>query len=204
MIIVVGLGNPGKGYSSSRHNVGFMVIDELAKGLGVNLKKKGFRSHYAQASIEEKRLLLLKPDTYMNRSGEALSDVIEFFKIPTEDLIVVHDEMDLPLGNIKVKVGGGSAGHRGIESIINSLGQSDFIRVRVGIGKPVQKSQAIGHVLSQFEKDEKELVNIVVNRAKDAVLEIVLSGAENAMNKFNRRAEETIDPQTTINEQERK
>ncbi len=204
MIIVAGLGNPGKGYSSSRHNVGFMVIDELAKGLSVSLKKKGFRSHYAQASIEEKRLLLLKPDTYMNRSGEALSDVIEFFKIPAKDLIVVYDEMDIPLGNIKVKIGGGSAGHRGIESIINSLGQSDFIRVRVGIGKPVQRSQGIDHVLSQFEKDEKKLVNRVVDRAKDAVLEIVLSGAENAMNKFNRKAEVTIDPPTTINEQERK
>lgn len=204
MIIVAGLGNPGKGYSSSRHNIGFMVVDELAKGLGVSLKKKGFRSHYAQGSIEEKRLLLLKPDTYMNRSGEALSDVFEFFKIPTKDLIVVYDEMDLPLGNIRVKVGGGSAGHRGIESIISSLGQSDFIRVRVGIGKPVKKSQAIDHVLSQFEKDEKKLVNRTVDRAKDAVLEIVLSGAKNAMNKFNRKAEVTIDPQTVINEQERK
>jgi PTH1 family peptidyl-tRNA hydrolase len=194
MILVAGLGNPGREYSSSRHNVGFIVIDELAKRLGVSLKKKGFKGHYTQASIEEKKLLLLKPDTYMNRSGEALSDIVEFFKIPTKDIIVVYDEMDLPLGNIKVKVGGGSAGHKGIRSIINSLGSSEFIRVRVGIGKPVQRSEAIDHVLSEFEKEEKKLVNDAINRAQDAVLEIALRGAESAMNKFNRKPGVTIEP----------
>jgi len=157
MILVAGLGNPGKGYASSRHNIGFIVIDELAKRLGVSVKKKGFRSHYAQAPIDEKKLI-----------------------------IAVYDEMDLSLGSIKVKVGGGSAGHKGIQSIINSLGDSDFIRVRVGIGKPVQKSEVIDHVLSQFEKEEKKLVKDAIVKAADAVIEIVQRGAESAMNKFNK------------------
>ncbi|HLE25340.1 MAG TPA: aminoacyl-tRNA hydrolase [Thermodesulfobacteriota bacterium] len=194
MILVAGLGNPGKGYASSRHNIGFIVIDELAKRLGASVKKKGFRSHYAQAPIDEKKLILLKPDTYMNRSGEALSEAAEFFKIPAKDIIAVYDEMDLSLGSIKVKVGGGSAGHKGIQSIINSLGDSDFIRVRVGIGKPVQKSEVIDHVLSQFEKEEKKLVKDAIVKAADAVIEIVLMGAESAMNKFNKKPEVTSQP----------
>jgi PTH1 family peptidyl-tRNA hydrolase len=199
MILVAGLGNPGKEYSSSRHNVGFMVIDELEKRLGVSLKKKGFKGHYAQASIEEKKIFLLKPDTFMNRSGEALSDFVEFFKIPIEDIIVVYDEMDLPLGNIKVQIGGGSAGHKGIESVINYFGKSDFIRVRVGIGKPIEKSGGIHHVLSQFEKDEKKLVNNVVSRSVDAILEIVHNGVESAMNKFNKKPEVTTQPRIDTN-----
>ena len=194
MILVAGLGNPGKGYDSSRHNIGFIVIDELAKRLGVSVKKKGFRSHYAQAPIDEKKLILLKPDTYMNRSGEAVSEAAEFFKIPAKDIIAVYDEMDLSLGSIKVKVGGGSAGHKGIQSIINSLGDSDFIRVRVGIGKPIQKSETVGHVLSGFEKEEKKLAKELIVRAADAVIEIVLRGAESAMNKFNKKPEVTPKP----------
>ncbi|MGH7801361.1 MAG: aminoacyl-tRNA hydrolase [Thermodesulfobacteriota bacterium] len=194
MILVAGLGNPGKGYASSRHNIGFIVIDELAKRFGVGLKKKGFRSHYAQESLEDKKLILLKPDTFMNRSGEAISEAAEFFKIPAKDIIVVYDEMDLSLGSIKVKVGGGSAGHKGIQSIINSLGDSDFIRVRVGIGKPVQKSEVVDHVLSQFEKEEKKLAKELIVRVADAVIEIVLRGAESAMNKFNKKPEVISQP----------
>ncbi len=189
MILVAGLGNPGKGYSSSRHNVGFMVVDELAKRLGAFLKK-GFRSLYAQTLLEEKKLILLKPETYMNRSGEAVSDVIEFFKIPLKDVIVAHDEMDLPLGNIKVKVGGGSAGHNGIQSIISCLGDSGFIRIRVGIGKPDQQTEVVGHVLSKFDKGEKRIIEDMVIRAADAVLEIALHGVESTMNKFNRKSED--------------
>jgi peptidyl-tRNA hydrolase, PTH1 family len=189
MILVAGLGNPGKGYSSSRHNVGFIVVDELTKRLGASFKR-GFRSLYAEAYLEEKKLILLKPETYMNRSGEAVSDAVEFFKIPMKDIIVVHDEMDLPLGDIKVKIGGGSAGHKGIQSIISSLGDNGFIRVRVGIGKPTQKSEVIDHVLSRFEKEEKKIIEYAINRAADAVLEIALRGVEGAMNKFNRKSED--------------
>ncbi|MER3445328.1 MAG: aminoacyl-tRNA hydrolase [Candidatus Dadabacteria bacterium] len=187
MILVAGLGNPGKEYSSSRHNIGFMVVDEIARRLGISLKKRGFRSLFAKAPLEEKKLLLLKPQTYMNLSGEAISDVVEFFKIPLKDVIVVHDEIDLPLGSMKIKTGGGSAGHKGIQSIISCLGDSGFVRVRVGIGKPIQKSGVIGHVLSGFEGGEKKIMEDMVDRAADAVSEIILRGLESAMNKFNRK-----------------
>ncbi len=187
MILVAGLGNPGKEYSSSRHNVGFIVIDEIAKRLGISLKKKGFRSLFAEALLEEKKIILLKPQTYMNLSGNAVSDVVEFFKISLKDIIVVHDEIDLPIGSIKIKTGGGSAGHKGVRSVINCLGDSGFVRVRVGVGKPVQKSEIIGHVLSGFEGGEKRIMEDMVARAADAVLEIILRGLESAMNKFNRK-----------------
>jgi PTH1 family peptidyl-tRNA hydrolase len=187
MILVAGLGNPGEEYSLSRHNIGFMVIDELAKRLGVKIGKKGFKSLYSEAFLEEKKLILLKPQTYMNQSGKAVLEAAGFFKIPGRDIIVVYDEMDLPLGSIKIKVGGGSAGHKGIESIIKCLVDSNFIRVRIGIGKPNHKSETIDHVLSGFRKDERKIVEDVINRAVDAISEIVLRGVESAMTKFNKR-----------------
>jgi peptidyl-tRNA hydrolase, PTH1 family len=190
MILIAGLGNPGKEYSSSRHNIGFKVIDEISKRLGISLKKKSFRSHFAEALLDGTKLILLKPQTYMNLSGDAVSDVVEFFKILPKELIVVYDEIDLPFGNIKIKTGGGSAGHKGIQSIINCLGHCGFVRVRVGIGKPIQKSKIIGHVLSEFEEEEKKIMEDMVVRAADAVLEIILRGLESAMNKFNRKPED--------------
>ena len=188
MILIAGLGNPGKEYSSSRHNVGFIVVDEIAKRLGISLKKKSFGSLFAEAHLEEQQLMLLKPQTYMNLSGDAVSEAVEFFKIPLKNVIVVHDEIDLPLGSIKIKTRGGSAGHKGVRSIINCLGDGDFVRVRIGIGKPIQKSEVVGHVLSGFEKEEKTIMENMVVRAADAVLEIILRGLENTMNKFNRKS----------------
>jgi PTH1 family peptidyl-tRNA hydrolase len=166
-----------------------MAVDELAKRLRISIKKKGLRSPYTEASLEEKKLVLLKPQTYMNRSGEAVLDAVGFFKIPVKNIIVVHDEIDLPLGNIKVKVGGGSAGHKGIQSMISHLGDSGFMRVRVGIGKPTEKPDVINHVLSSFKKEEEKIIKDVITRAADAVLEIILRGVESAMNKFNIKPE---------------
>ncbi len=187
MILVVGLGNPGREYSLSKHNIGFMAVDELANRLGVSIGKKGFKSLYAEALKDEKKLILLKPQTYMNRSGEAVRDATAFFKIPTEDIIVIYDEMDLPLGTIKIKVGGGSAGHKGIESIIMNLGDLGFIRVRIGIEKPARKSGGAGHVLSGFREEEREVITDTLTKAADAVLEIITQGVNSAMNKFNRK-----------------
>ena len=191
MILVVGLGNPGKEYSLSKHNIGFMVVDELANRLGVSLNKMGSTSVYGEALVEEKKIILLKPQTYMNRSGKAVLEFVGFFKILARDVISVYDEMDLSLGSLKIKVDGGSAGHKGIESIITSLGDDSFIRVRVGIGKPVQKSENVNHVLSKFKKDEKKIVEDALGRAADAVLEIIARGVESAMNKFNRKPDNT-------------
>jgi PTH1 family peptidyl-tRNA hydrolase len=189
MILVVGLGNPGKAYSRSKHNLGFMVVDEVATRIGATLDKKGFAALYGEAVQEQKKLLLLKPQTYMNRSGQSVSQAAEFFKVTAQDIIVVYDEMDLQLGSLRIKLGGGSAGHKGIESIINHLGDDNFVRVRVGIGKPVQKLDAVSHVLSSFKKGEKNIINEMINRAADATLEIIANGVESAMNKFNKRFE---------------
>lgn len=189
MILIAGLGNPGKEYSSSRHNVGFIVVDEIAKRLGISLKKKRFGSLLAEALLAEQQLMLLKPQTYMNLSGDAVSEAVEFFKIPLKNVIVVHDEIDLPLGSIKIKTKGGSAGHKGVQSIISCLGDGSFVRVRMGIGKPIQKSEVVGHVLSGFEKEEKKIMENMVARAADAILEITLRGLESTMNKFNRKSE---------------
>lgn len=165
-----------------------MVVDELSNRLGVNLNKTGFSSLYGEAVLEGKKLILLKPQTYMNRSGKAVSEAVSFFKIPLKDVIVIYDEMDLSIGSLRVRVGGGSAGHRGIESIIESLGNGGFIRVRVGIGKPVQRSEGVTHVLSRFKKEEKKVIEEAVGRAADAVCEIIARGVESAMNRFNRRS----------------
>jgi len=192
MILVVGLGNPGKDYSLSKHNIGFMVLDELSARLGVGLDKIGFTSVYGEALVEQKKIVLLKPQTYMNRSGKAVSEFVRFFKILTGDVISVYDEMDLSLGSLKIKIGGGSAGHKGVESIITSLGDDGFIRVRVGIGKGAQKSENVNHVLSRFKKEEKRIVEDALERAADAVLEIIARGVENAMNKFNRKPDDNM------------
>ncbi|MDA2920082.1 aminoacyl-tRNA hydrolase [Desulfobacterota bacterium AH_259_B03_O07] len=188
MFLVVGLGNPGEEYSLSRHNVGFKVVDELARRLDVNVRKKGFKGFYSESHIDRKKLIFLKPQTYMNKSGEAVSEAVRYFNIASRDIIVVQDELDLPTGTLQIKEGGGSAGHKGVDSIVSCLGEAGFIRVRIGIGKPTHKPEVINHVLSEFELDEMENIKEVINKAVEAVLEIFQTGIESAMNKFNKRA----------------
>lgn len=185
MILVVGLGNPGKEYTLTKHNVGFLVIDELGKRVGVDIQKSKFQSLHGEGFLEGNKILLLKPQTYMNRSGGAVFSASDFYKIPSENIIVVHDEMDISLGRIMIKPGGGSAGNKGIKSIISSLGSKDFIRVRIGIGKPNAKADGANHVLSNFSKSEGTMVEESIQTAADAVLEIINSGLEKAMNKYN-------------------
>jgi len=185
MILVVGLGNPGKQYSATKHNVGFLVVDELGKRVGIDIKKKKFQSFYGEGFLEGNKILLLKPQTYMNRSGEAVSSASDFYKIPTENIIVVHDEMDISLGRIMIKPGGGSGGNNGVKSITSYLGSKDFVRVRIGIGKPKTKSDGANHVLSGFSKSESAMVEDSILTAADAVLEIMNNGLQSAMNKYN-------------------
>jgi len=184
-MLVVGLGNPGKEYTLTKHNVGFLVVDELGKRVGIDIKKNKFQSSYGEGFVEGDKILLLKPQTYMNRSGGAVFSASDFYKIPPENIIVVHDEMDIALGRIMIKPGGGSAGNNGIKTIISSLGSKDFIRVRIGIGKPDAKSDGANHVLSNFSKSESDVVEESIQTASDAVLEIVSNGLEKAMNKYN-------------------
>jgi peptidyl-tRNA hydrolase, PTH1 family len=185
MILVAGLGNPGKKYTNTKHNIGFLVVDEIGKRVGIELKKNKFKGIFGEGFTGDIKLALLKPETYMNLSGESVSSIKNFYDIPTENIIVVYDEMDLPLGDIRIKSGGGSAGHNGIKSIISSLGSGEFTRVRVGIGKPLAKDSGAGHVLSGFSKDEGKIVKESIMRAADAVFAITEDGLERAMNKYN-------------------
>ncbi|MGQ0794214.1 MAG: aminoacyl-tRNA hydrolase [Deltaproteobacteria bacterium] len=187
MILVVGLGNPGREYSASKHNVGFMVLDALLERFRIASVKKGFSGLFGEATVAEQRVMLLKPQTYMNLSGASVSEASQFFKIPAENIISVYDEMDLALGVIKIKLGGGSAGHRGVESIRARLGSDKFTRVRVGIGKPRQGGDTTSHVLSGFARDERRIIDEATLRAADAVVEIIENGAAAAMNKFNQK-----------------
>ena len=189
MILVVGLGNPGSEYASTKHNIGYLAVDEIGKRVGIELKKKKFNGSYGEGFVNNEKLLLLKPETYMNRSGESVSSAAKFYNIPTKNIIVIHDEMDLPTGSVRIKAGGGSAGHKGINSIVAYLGDRNFVRVRIGIGKPREKSRGASHVLSQFGIEEDALVRDSISRSADAVMEIIERGLEKAMNKFNVRTE---------------
>lgn len=189
MYLVVGLGNPGRKYSGTKHNVGFNVVDCLAERLRAEGWKMGFKGVCAEGRLDEKKILMLKPETYMNRSGESVLEAMRYYKIPESNLIVIHDEMDLPFGQLRVKSGGGSAGHNGIASITQLIGSGGYQRVRVGIAKPAYKQETVNYVLSGFSKVDKEILEDVVFRASDAALEIIENGPASAMNKFNMRAE---------------
>ena len=191
MILVVGLGNPGSEYASTKHNLGFLAVDEVGRRAGIDLTKKKFNGVYGEGTINSDKLILLKPETYMNRSGESVSSAVSFFNIPSEKIIVVHDELDLPAGTVRVKSGGGSAGHKGVESIIGRLGHGDFIRVRIGIGKPDEKSGTVSHVLSKFSREESDIVKESVLKAADAVLDVIEYGLQKAMNKYNVKTDST-------------
>ncbi|MEQ9619904.1 MAG: aminoacyl-tRNA hydrolase [Deltaproteobacteria bacterium] len=189
MILVAGLGNPGSEYASTKHNIGFLAVDEIGSRVGIELNKKKFYGSYGKGFFNKEKLILLKPETYMNRSGESVSSAANFYHIPSEKIIVVHDEMDLPTGSVRIKAGGGSAGHKGINSIIQRIGDREFIRVRIGIGKPEEKSGGASHVLARFEKNKRDIVQDSILRAADAVLDIIENGVERAMNKFNTKAD---------------
>ncbi|MCA1927420.1 MAG: aminoacyl-tRNA hydrolase [Calditerrivibrio sp.] len=183
--LVVGLGNPGKQYEMTRHNIGFMVVDELAKSIVVNFKG-GFNADYAVGEIGGKRVYLAKPQTYMNLSGKAVSEIAGYFDIESGNVIVVHDDLDMEFGKIKLRMGGSSGGHRGIESIIASIDTDKFIRVKMGIGKPQHKNMP-GYVLGEFSKEEKSLLDRFVELGCMAVKEILQSDLKKAMNIFNNK-----------------
>jgi PTH1 family peptidyl-tRNA hydrolase len=188
MNIIFGLGNIGEEYKNTRHNVGFMVIDSLAKKWGIPMKKVKYSALFGkgEVSVEDKNesIVLAKPLTYMNLSGKAVKPLSEFFMIPTSHIIVVHDDIDLMLGNIRIKQGGGDAGHKGIRSISNLIGPG-YIRVRVGIGKPEEKNEVIDYVTSIFKKEEKSFINEAIKRASEAIEIIIFQGLRKAQGQFN-------------------
>jgi len=187
MKIIAGLGNPGDLYRMTRHNMGFLVADALAEDFGISVQKKKFGTLLGEGRIADCRVLIIKPQTFMNLSGQSVRQVLDFHQKPAEDLIVIHDDLDLSFGTARIKVGGGDGGHKGIRSLIEHLGEAGFIRVRLGIGKPPHKDDVEHYVLQPFPKADLEQLAEVVRTACDAVREILGSGVGPAMNRFNTR-----------------
>ena len=190
MKLICGLGNPGREYERHRHNVGFRVVDELAARAKASFDQEKFGGLLAAASLGGEKSLLLKPQTFMNRSGQSLAAAARFYKIAAPDVLVVHDELDLPFGRLMLKAGGGAGGHNGLKSILESWGEDGFARLRFGIGKPEgpgARERVTGHVLSGFREDERAALDELVGRAADACLCWAERGLAEAMNRFNRR-----------------
>lgn len=186
MYIIAGLGNPGKGYEMTRHNIGFHAIDYIADELGVKIKKLKFKSLYGEGAINGERVILVKPQTYMNNSGESVIDFVNFFKVPPENVIIISDDIALDTGRLRIRGKGSAGGHNGLKSIIYHLNSDNFPRVRIGVGAPEHKDYNLAdYVLGRFTKDEIPILENSIINAYKAVCEIVSRGYESAMNKFN-------------------
>jgi len=183
--MVVGLGNPGQAYAQSRHNTGFMVVDALADAYTIPLNKTKYDAVFGRGTINGIAVLLVKPMAYMNRSGFPVQRLAHYFRILREDLLVVHDDIDLAIGRLKIKEKGGDAGHKGIRSMMNAFGGGGFTRLRVGIGRSESDTSVSDHVLGTFRTEEKEIMNIIIKRAKYAVVTTLSKGIAEGMNRFN-------------------
>ena len=185
MKLIAGLGNPGVQYQFSRHNVGFLVLDHLAAINKISISQKRFEASFGRGIVADHPALLIKPQTYMNLSGVSVRKFFDYFKIDIEDVIVIHDDLDLPFGAIRVKAGGGPGGHKGLISIIDHLGVSDFNRVRLGIGKPDRKEMVESYVLSAFFPDEISQLPPVIAKAAEVLTEMFSSGIQSTMCKYH-------------------
>ena len=185
--VIVGLGNPGEQYRRSRHNSGFMVVDRLASRAGVELTRRKFNGFYAEMRTDPGDALLVMPQTFYNRSGECVAGMLGYFKVPVERLIVIHDEMDLPMGQIRIKRGGSDAGNRGVRSIGEALG-TDFNRVRIGVGHPPGAEDTINYIIKPMNDAEMRSFAPIFDRAADAALAIMGDGLDRAMGTYNQRA----------------
>lgn len=185
--LIVGLGNPGKKYARTRHNVGTDAIELLAQRLSVSLKVGRDRAQVAETRIGDHAVVLAVPTTWMNDSGEAVGPIARRYKIPAANIIVIHDELDLEPGAVKLKMGGGLAGHNGLKSISQHMGTNDYMRVRIGVGKPSTKEQGADHVLSSIPTTERKILDVAVETACDAVERIMKEGLDAAMREYNAR-----------------
>ena len=185
--LIVGLGNPGKKYARTRHNVGTDAIELLAQRLSVSLKVGRDRAQVAETRIGDHAVVLAVPTTWMNDSGEAVGPIARRYKIPAANIIVIHDELDLEPGAVKLKMGGGLAGHNGLKSISQHMGTNDYMRVRIGVGKPSTKEQGADHVLSSIPASERKILDVAVETACDAVERIMKEGLDAAMREYNAR-----------------
>ena len=182
MYLIVGLGNPEPEYNNTRHNMGFDVINILAKEYNIDINKSGFKSLYGTGVIEGEKVILCKPQTFMNLSGEAISEISDFYKISNDNIIVVYDDIDIKPGKIRVRKKGSAGGHNGMKSVVNHLGTIEFKRVRIGIGKPKYEHDLINYVLNKVEKEERELLDKGIENGKESIIEILKNGIDSAMN----------------------
>lgn len=187
MKIIVGLGNPGRRYFATRHNTGFLVADEIAKSLGIEISKERHHSLLGMGQADSEKIVIAKPQTFMNETGRAVAAILRDVYSTPQDLIVIHDDLDLPLGVVRVKSGGGHGGHNGLRSIIEHLGSAEFVRVRIGIGRPPTDTSPADYVLSPFSAEEQAAAMDAIARAAEAVRVILNEGLSKAMNVYNQR-----------------
>jgi PTH1 family peptidyl-tRNA hydrolase len=189
MKLIVGLGNPGRTYANNRHNIGFICLRYFARSQGINLDQKKGLARIGQGTVSGSKVVLARPQTFMNNSGQALSRLMRSLSVNPKDLLVIHDDLDLPLAKIRLSFGSGSGGHKGINSVIQELGTQEFTRIRVGIGRPDKpnptEEDIIAYVLSDFTPDEKQAINQIIPRVAEAVLCLLAEGLTPAMNRFN-------------------
>lgn len=185
MNLIVGLGNPGKAYANNRHNIGFRCINELAKLQGIPLAQRGRQAQFGIGEIAGKEIVLAKPRTFMNLSGKSVKLLMQRFQVTPSDVLIIHDDLDLPLGKLRLYSGGGSGGHKGVESIITEVGSQDFTRLRVGIGRPQEGGYAADYVLSDFSSEERVVIEGTIARVAEAVLCLLREGIVAAMSKYN-------------------
>ena len=183
MFLIVGLGNPGKEYDGTRHNIGFAAVDYIVDKYNIELNRIKFKGVFGEGFIDGKKVILLKPTTYMNLSGESIREVINFYKISNEEVIVIYDDISLEVGRLRIREKGSHGGHNGIKSIIANLGTDVFPRVKIGVGAP--KGNLVSHVLGKFSEDEVEILRETIKASSDAISIMLKSDAKEAMNKLN-------------------
>lgn len=188
MYIIAGLGNPGKKYENTRHNLGFITVDQLAKKMGIKIDKIKFKSLVGEGRIGTEKVVLIKPQTFMNNSGEAIREVMDFYKAEPENLMVIYDDVDIPTGNIRIRTGGSGGTHNGMRSIISLIHTDRFPRIRVGIGRE-ERGDLVDYVLGGFNKEEVEPLERACTRAMEAAICYVENGIDIAMNRYNKQDE---------------
>lgn len=183
MFLIVGLGNPGKDYENTRHNIGFDAIDVLADKYNIDINREKFKGVYGEGFIGGNKVILLKPTTYMNLSGESIRAVKDFYKLNDDEILVIYDDISLEVGRIRIREKGSAGGHNGIKSIISQLGSDEFPRIKIGVGQP--KGNLVNHVLGKFSKEEREVLNETLGAVASATEVVIKDDTKSAMNKFN-------------------
>ncbi|MGD2269206.1 MAG: aminoacyl-tRNA hydrolase [Desulfobacterales bacterium] len=183
--LIAGLGNPGDAYQKTRHNTGFMVIEEVATTFAISLARQKFKTRYGAGSLKGIDVILAKPMSFMNHSGPPVKRLADYFRIKSEDILVIHDDIDLAFGKLKIKDKGGHAGHKGVKSLMEAFGKGDFVRLRIGVGRSTEGIRVSDYVLGKFSSEEKKILAEIIATARDAAVTIICEGVKEGMNRFN-------------------